>query len=383
MRLQWDCLSASGKDKVWFSLLPLAALVSPSARMSHFVLFHWMMIQIFIAHTVSEDVVRGTVGQPVTLPCSYRVRWPSDISDMCWGKDRCPNSKCRNKILHTTGSKVTFRESWRYNLRGDVSSGDVSLTIRVAKEEDAGMYCCRVEIPGPFNDIKTNIRLELARAPPVTTTTTTTRKTPDFSEHFTETFVPQAPSDLQLTTETEVLLTSNTLPPETTTPELLAVTTWEISAPSTAALTENDIFPVTTMETSAPPDFSTTSQAAEDAIFCSTLPGSPEVTTEFPGTLPAAEETSISDLMEEMSVMEVSANSDGNAGKHEGRGDNFPSSAILIACVIAGSILFILMISLVWRRKHAKKFIPKSVGPPEETDKVFSGAEGENNMFSL
>lgn len=24
-----------------------------------------------------------------------------------------------------------------------------------------------------------------------------------------------------------------------------------------------------------------------------------------------------------------------------------------------------------------------SVGPPEETDKVFSGAEGENNIFSL
>lgn len=24
-----------------------------------------------------------------------------------------------------------------------------------------------------------------------------------------------------------------------------------------------------------------------------------------------------------------------------------------------------------------------SVGPPEETDKVFGGAEGENNIFSL
>ncbi|NXM94154.1 TIMD4 protein, partial [Sylvia borin] len=358
-------------------------------------------------HTVSEDVVRGTVGQPVTLPCSYRVRWPSDVSDMCWGRDRCPNSKCRNKILHTTGSKVTFRGSWRYNLRGNVSSGDVSLTIRVAKEEDAGLYCCRVEIPGPFNDIKTNIRLELARAPPVTTTTTTTRKTPDFSEHFTETFVPQAPSDLQLTTETEVLLTSNTLPPETTTPEPPAVTTGETSAPPTAAVTENDIFPATMVETSAPPDFPTTSQAAEDAVFCSTLPGTPEVPTEFPGTLPAAEETSISDMMEEMAVMgklRTALQTAAQCSEHQcspscansSEGNvlpkpfqllsspfQFPSSAILIASVIAGSILFILMISLVWRRKHAKKFTPKSVGPPEETDKVFSGAEGENNMFSL
>ncbi|XP_066053242.1 T-cell immunoglobulin and mucin domain-containing protein 4-like isoform X2 [Chamaea fasciata] len=400
MRLQWDSLSASGKDKVWFSLLPLAVLVSPSARMSHFVLFHWMMIQIFIAHTASQDVVRGTVGQPVTLPCSYRVTRRTGVSDVCWGRGRCPNSKCSSKILHTTGSKVTYAVSQRYDLRGDVSYGDVSLTIRAAKAEDEGLYCCRVEIPGPFNDIKRNIRLKLARAPPVTTTTTiTTRKAPVFSERFPETFAPQATSDLQPTRETEVLLTTSTLPLETTAPESPAVTTGEISAPPTTAVTENNIFPVTMVETSAPPDFPTTSQAAdvmtEDFTFCSTLPGSPEgttefpgtfpasVTTEIPGTLPAAEETTISDMMKEMSVMEVSANSDGNAGKYEDRGDKFPSFAILIACVIVGSILFILMISLVWKRKHAKKFIPKSVGPPEETDKVFSGAEGENNIFSL
>ncbi|XP_014108491.1 PREDICTED: T-cell immunoglobulin and mucin domain-containing protein 4 isoform X1 [Pseudopodoces humilis] len=400
MRLQWDSLSASGKEKIWFSLLPLAVLVSPSARMSHFVLFHWMMIQIFIAHTVSEAVVRGTTGRPVTLPCSYRVTRRSGISDMCWGRGPCPNSKCSNKILHTAGSKVTFRASQRYNLHGSVSFGDVSLTIGAVKAEDAGIYCCRVEIPGLFNDIKRNIRLEVARAPPVTTTTTTTTKDPVFSKYITETtFAPQATSDLQPTPETAVWLTNSILLPETTAPESPTVTTGEISSPSTVASTENDIFPVTMVETSAPPDFPTTSQAAdvmtEDVMFCSTLPGSTEVTselpgtlpasviTEFPGTLPAAEETTSSVMMEEMSVMEVSANSDGSAGKHEDRRDKFPSSAILIACVIGGSSLLILMISLVWKRKQAKKFTVKSVGPPEETDKVFSGAEGENNIFSL
>ncbi|XP_014108492.1 PREDICTED: T-cell immunoglobulin and mucin domain-containing protein 4 isoform X2 [Pseudopodoces humilis] len=382
MRLQWDSLSASGKEKIWFSLLPLAVLVSPSARMSHFVLFHWMMIQIFIAHTVSEAVVRGTTGRPVTLPCSYRVTRRSGISDMCWGRGPCPNSKCSNKILHTAGSKVTFRASQRYNLHGSVSFGDVSLTIGAVKAEDAGIYCCRVEIPGLFNDIKRNIRLEVARE---------------------TTFAPQATSDLQPTPETAVWLTNSILLPETTAPESPTVTTGEISSPSTVASTENDIFPVTMVETSAPPDFPTTSQAAdvmtEDVMFCSTLPGSTEVTselpgtlpasviTEFPGTLPAAEETTSSVMMEEMSVMEVSANSDGSAGKHEDRRDKvkppFPSSAILIACVIGGSSLLILMISLVWKRKQAKKFTVKSVGPPEETDKVFSGAEGENNIFSL
>ncbi|NXH06923.1 TIMD4 protein, partial [Loxia leucoptera] len=263
--------------------------------MSHFVLFYWMMmIQIFIAPTAS-DTVRGTEGQPVTLPCSYRVTRRKDISDMCWGRGPCPNSKCTNKILQTSGRKVTFRVSERYSLRGYVAFGDVSLTIGAARAQDAGVYCCRVEIPGLFNDIKRNIQLEVAREAPV------------FTEYFTETTsAPQATSDLQPTPETTVLLTTSTLPPATTAPESPAVTTGETSAPPTIAGTENDIFPVTVVETSAPPDFPTTSQGAdvttEDDMFCFTLPGSTGVATEFPDTLPSAEEATTSVLMEELSA---------------------------------------------------------------------------------
>ncbi|NWV56288.1 TIMD4 protein, partial [Daphoenositta chrysoptera] len=356
-------------------------------------------------HTVSETLVRGTTGQPVTLPCSYRVTRHKDISDMCWGRGPCPNSKCSNKILHTTGSEVTFRASQRYKLRGSVISGDVSLTIGTARAEDAGIYCCRVEIPGLFNDIKRNIRLEVARAPPVTTTTTT-RKAPVSPKHFTETaFAPQATSALQPAPETAVLLATSTPPPATTAPEPPAGTPRDTSAPP-IAVTEDDIFPVTVVETSAPPDFPTTSQAAdvttEDDMFCFTLPG---MTTEFPGTLPTAEETTTSVMMEEVSAMATTlpapatlqtpkiplhfqvSNSEANPllkpFQFLSSPFQFPSSAILIACVIAGSILFILMISLVCKRKHTKKFIVKSDGPPEEAEKVFSGAEGENNIFSL
>ncbi|NXB41406.1 TIMD4 protein, partial [Eulacestoma nigropectus] len=373
--------------------------------MTHFVLFHWIMIQIFIAHTVSEAVVRGIIGQPVTLPCSYRVTRRKDISDMCWGRGPCPNSKCTNKILHTTGSKVTFRASQRYNLHGSVYFGDVSLTIGMAKAEDAGIYCCRVEIPGLFNDIKRNIQLEVARAPPVTTTTT--RKAPVSTIHFTETtFAPQATSGLQPTLETAVLLTTSTATPATTAPESPAVTTWETSAPPTISVTEDDIFPVTVVETSAPPDFPSSSQAAdvttEDNVSCFTLPG---MTTEFPGTLPTAEETTTSVMMQEVSVVATTlpapatlqtpkipllfqiSNSEAKLllkpFQFLSSPFQFPSSAILIACVIAGSILFVLMVLLVCKRKHAKKFIIKSVGQPEEAEKVFSGAEGENNIFSL
>ncbi|NXF29348.1 TIMD4 protein, partial [Nyctibius bracteatus] len=241
--------------------------------MSYVVMFHWIMIQIFIAHTASEAVVRGVIGQSVQLPCFYQVARLKDISDICWGRGPCPNSKCSNKILHTTGNRVTFRKSQRYNLRGYISYGDVSLTIGRVKAEDAGTYCCRVEIPGWFNDIKQNMRLEVDRAPPVMITTT--RKAPVSPKHFGKTtFAPQETSDHQATAETAVLLTT-TIPKATTeSTESPAVITLETIAPPTFAVTTNDTFPETMVTTSALPDFSTGFQAADmrtedDDMFCS------------------------------------------------------------------------------------------------------------------
>ncbi|NXL42510.1 TIMD4 protein, partial [Podilymbus podiceps] len=263
---------------------------------------HWRLPTLIFpcssltACAASEAVVRGVIGQPVQLPCTYQVTRYKDISDMCWGKGPCPNSKCNNKILHTTGNRVTFRKSQRYSLRGYISYGDVSLTIEKVKAEDAGTYCCRVEIPGWFNDIKQNMRLEVVRALPVMTTTT--RKAPISPKRFRKTtFAPQATSDHQTIAETAVLLTT-TIPEATTTtadhqataatavlltttdPPATAATTGspagitlETIAPPTFAVTINDTFPETMVTTSAPPDFSTSFQAADmstedDDVFC-------------------------------------------------------------------------------------------------------------------
>ncbi|XP_040201490.1 hepatitis A virus cellular receptor 2 homolog [Rana temporaria] len=49
---------------------------------------------------------------------------------------------------------------------GDIEKGDVSLTISGVTMEDAGTYCCRVEIPGWFNDLKSNIDLEIQEDEP-------------------------------------------------------------------------------------------------------------------------------------------------------------------------------------------------------------------------
>ncbi|XP_069725285.1 T-cell immunoglobulin and mucin domain-containing protein 4-like isoform X2 [Phaenicophaeus curvirostris] len=382
--------------------------------MSHFVLLLWITIQTFIAHTASEAVVRGVIGQPVTLPCFYQVARQKDISDMCWGRGSCPNSKCNNKILHTTGNRVTYRKSQRYNLQGYISYGDVSLTIGKVTAGDAGTYCCRVEIPGWFNDIKKNIQLEVVRAPPVIRTTT--RKAPDSPTHFRKTtFSPQATSDHQTTAKTTVLLTTTfptttptdhqttaetavllttTIPEETTPTTFPPVITLVTIAPPTFAVTTKYTFPETTVTTSALPDFSTDFQATdmgteEDDLFCSgesvPLPGGTKVITEFRSTLLTAEvteNTDISLMVEDLPTEEIPASSNGKAG-HGGKGDKFPINVILIASLIVVFILFILMLSLFWKRKHTKKLIIKSLRSEEDPEKVFSGAEGENTIFNL
>ncbi|NXH14367.1 TIMD4 protein, partial [Bucco capensis] len=346
-------------------------------------------------HTASEDVVRGVIGQTVQLPCFYKVARLKDISDMCWGKGPCPNSKCNDKILHTTGNRVTFRKSQRYNLQGYISYGDVSLTIARVKAEDAGTYCCRVEIPGWFNDIKKNIRLEVVRAPPVMRTTT--RKPPVSTNHFRKTtFAPQTTSNHETTAETILLATTNletttattdhqttaqttvlltTAIPETaaTTTKSPAVITLETIAPSTVALTANDTVSETMVAVNGPPDFSIGFQAADmraeeyDVVY-------PSESLSLPGATRATYSC----------VSRSEANMLLKPFQFFSSPFQIPSYAILTACLIAVSILFILMISLLfWKCKQTKKFIMKSLEPAENPEKVFSGAEGENSVFAL
>ncbi|KFV96634.1 hypothetical protein N326_09638, partial [Eurypyga helias] len=114
--------------------------------------------------TVWGSVVKGEVGQDVTVPCFYRVQSRQDITSVCWGRDSCPVSKCYRTIIWTDGWKVTERHSSRYMLKGNLQLGDVSLTIVDAKEADSGVYCCRVEIPGWFNDQTSNHNVVIVKA---------------------------------------------------------------------------------------------------------------------------------------------------------------------------------------------------------------------------
>ncbi|CAN2387370.1 hepatitis A virus cellular receptor, partial [Pristimantis euphronides] len=146
-----------------------------------------------------QKTVIGIEGQPVTLPCSYSVKQPSDITSMCWGIGSCPNSKCTQELIWTDGYRVTHQSSPRYQLKDKISEGIVSMTIDQANLQDAGTYCCRIEHRGWFNDEKINIILRVERAPTTTVRSTVTTTTP-------------APTTVKTTRVPPTLKTSTTPP---------------------------------------------------------------------------------------------------------------------------------------------------------------------------
>ncbi|XP_077117421.1 hepatitis A virus cellular receptor 1-like [Ranitomeya variabilis] len=107
---------------------------------------------------VSKIVVTGPVNDTLTLPCNYTIHLYHH--SMCWGRS-CSLTSCNNQIIWTDGQKVTWRKSDRYQLLGNISQGDLSLTITGATKEDEGTYCCRVEIPGLFNDIQKEMEMKI------------------------------------------------------------------------------------------------------------------------------------------------------------------------------------------------------------------------------
>ncbi|VCX31563.1 unnamed protein product [Gulo gulo] len=111
---------------------------------------------------VSYTQVIGVVGHSVTLPCTYSTA--PGVTTMCWGRGACPMSHCSDEVVWTNGSHVTVRKHPRYKLKGNILRGNVSLTIENVAQTDRGLYCCRVEHKGWFNDMKLTLSLEIKPA---------------------------------------------------------------------------------------------------------------------------------------------------------------------------------------------------------------------------
>lgn len=102
---------------------------------------------------VSTEVIIARVGTDATLTCKYDAQYYGKLH-ACWGRGAIPKSGCSDEVIRSDGTSVTSRLSERYLLMGNLAGGDVSMTIRQVQESDSGMYGCRVEIPGWFNDQK-------------------------------------------------------------------------------------------------------------------------------------------------------------------------------------------------------------------------------------
>uniref|UniRef100_A0A8D1M3Q3 Ig-like domain-containing protein n=1 Tax=Sus scrofa TaxID=9823 RepID=A0A8D1M3Q3_PIG len=106
-----------------------------------------------------EGVYVADVGQDAHLPCTYSPATPENLVPVCWGKGPCPVFECHSLVLSTDGRNMKYRTSSRYLLKRNVHKGDVTLTIEKVTLADSGIYCCRVQFPGPMNDQKTNLEL--------------------------------------------------------------------------------------------------------------------------------------------------------------------------------------------------------------------------------
>nr|XP_035952111.1 hepatitis A virus cellular receptor 1 isoform X1 [Halichoerus grypus] len=126
----------------------------------------WVAISSFILlltdAVVSHTQVIGVVGHSAMLPCTYSTA--NGVTTMCWGRGPCPMSHCSDEVVWTDGSHVTVQKDPRYKLKGNILGGNVSLTIENVAQTDRGLYCCRVEHKGWFNDMKLTLSLEIKPA---------------------------------------------------------------------------------------------------------------------------------------------------------------------------------------------------------------------------
>ncbi|KAI7796349.1 hepatitis A virus cellular receptor 1 homolog isoform X1 [Triplophysa rosa] len=112
---------------------------------------------VLVSDCVESSLVFGRVGENITLPCKYDID-RHGILNICWGRHQSWFT-CENTLISTDGLQVNYRETHRFSLAGRLDRGDVSLTIKGAKEKDAGLYVCRIEIPGFFNDASNTVYL--------------------------------------------------------------------------------------------------------------------------------------------------------------------------------------------------------------------------------
>ncbi|XP_036051103.1 hepatitis A virus cellular receptor 1 homolog [Onychomys torridus] len=188
----------------------------------------------------SYPVVEGVVGHPVTLPCTYSTNGGNTTA--CWGLGECKLFYCSRTLIWTNGYQVSYKRKSRYQLKGHISGGNVSLTIENALQSDSGPYCCIVEIPGSFRYVTYSLEIkpEISTSPPTRPTTTrrptTTGRPTTISTQ--PTYVPTSSRVSTSTPPTPTHRQSHTPEPTTIYPHL---TTAEVTETTSYPLAGNKV----------------------------------------------------------------------------------------------------------------------------------------------
>ncbi|KAF6281462.1 T cell immunoglobulin and mucin domain containing 4 [Rhinolophus ferrumequinum] len=325
--------------------------------------------RLYLTPAASETVVTGFLGQSVTLPCMYSS-WSPGSNSMCWGKGSCPNSKCNEELIHTDGTKVLSKKSPKYALHGTIGRGDVSLTIFSTITSDESVYCCRIEVPGWFNDVKNNVRLKLIKAP--TTTRRTTTRHPTTTTMTTTAVLPT-------TVVTTPALTTST-PLETTTTALTEGTATTCPLTTSGSLPEAATILLTTELTT---EGSTLAAESETFRFSSISQTSTEVTSEGTTLLTSKESTaSVSQSTPKESIWEMS---DSETFLHK-VDDNLVM--IIVPCLVfllcALMVVFLLRGKVMKTNCFQKHTRLDNVGESKNVlDDIQNGREDEDGLFTL
>ncbi|XP_019595806.1 T-cell immunoglobulin and mucin domain-containing protein 4 isoform X2 [Rhinolophus sinicus] len=326
--------------------------------------------RLYLTPAASETVVTGFLGQSVTLPCMYSS-WSPGSNSMCWGKGSCPNSKCNEELLHTDGTKVLSKKSPKYALQGNIGRGDVSLTIFSTITGDESVYCCRIEVPGWFNDVKNNVRLTLIKAPTTTRRPTTRRPT---TTTMTTTAV------LPTTVVTTPALTTR-IPLETRTTTALT----EVTATTCPLTTRGSLPEAATilLTTELPTEGSTLTAESETFHFSSNSQTSTEVTSEDTTLLTSKESTAsvsqstTTELMWEMS--------DSGTFLHKMAGNLLMTIVpCLVFLLCALTVVFLLRGKVMKTNCFQKHTRLDNIGESKNVlDDLQHGREDEDGLFTL
>ncbi|KAJ7997294.1 hypothetical protein DPEC_G00227480 [Dallia pectoralis] len=155
-------------------------------------ILQWLILCILSMSECTTEV-RGSEGQNVTLPCKYdSMYW--GLSYACWGRGTIPTTGCTKEVISTDGTKVTNRVLSRYQLLGDLMTGDVSLTIIKTTEKDSGIYGCRVQQFDKSTEEKLEVILIIMKAPVPPTPRTPDNVTPHTWDYHTHDYLTKSSS---------------------------------------------------------------------------------------------------------------------------------------------------------------------------------------------